>query len=125
MKKIFNWLGKKSSIQPTLGYVALRPFFGQSDPDDPLYNLFKLKNGGRIAERAVFLSACFLAVATLPMTLPVSVSTLALGGSVAVAGKTVGVLTGKLTDLLVWDMNSRVIPRREKKKQAQQQPKKP
>jgi hypothetical protein len=122
MKKIFNWLGKKSQAQPTLGYLALRPVLGKGDTNDAVYNLFKLNNGGRLAERTVFLSACFLAAATLPVSAPVTATTLFVGGSIAVAAKTVGILAGKLTDLLVWDMNARVIPRREEAKAKKPQP---
>ncbi|MEZ0226121.1 MAG: hypothetical protein ACAH83_16315 [Alphaproteobacteria bacterium] len=122
MKQLFNWLGKKSDAQPTLGYAVLRPVLGKRSSDDVLYNIFKLKNGGRLTERAIFLSAIFTAAAVLPLTAPVALSTVFLAGAAAVAGKTVGILAGKVTDFFVDDINHRVIPRREAKRAAANKP---
>lgn len=130
MKQLFNWLAKKSKFQPTLGYAAMRPFLGDDSKweKNPLYNLFNFGNGGRIVERACFLSGCFLAAASLPLAAPVAAATIAGGGAILLGAKAVGVLAGKVTDFLVEDMNSRVIPRREEAaaaKKAQQPPKPP
>lgn len=122
MKQLFNWLGKKSDVQPTLGYALLRPVLGKRSSDDVLYNIFKLKNGGRLTERAIFLSAVFGAAAVLPLTAPVALSTVFLASAAAVAGKTVGILAGKVADFFIEDINHRVIPRREAKKAAAKNP---
>jgi hypothetical protein len=120
MKKLFNFLAARSEFQPTLGYAVLRPFMGGGEVNSALYNLFKLKNGGRITERAVFLGTAFAAAAALPLTAPVALSTVFLGAAALTAGKTVGILAGKVADFFIEDINSRVIPRREAAKQAQQ-----
>lgn len=122
MKELFNWLGKKSSIQPTLGYILGRPFLGPSNINRAIYNTANLDNGGRIVERGIFLSAVFTAATiALPAALPVAATAFVIGGA-AIAGKTLGVLAGKVTDWLVADVNMRVIPRREAAKAQKPQP---
>lgn len=111
IKQVFNWLAQKSDVQPTLGYVALRPFLGPSPANSALYNTAGLNNG-RLLERGIFLASVFGAVAALPAAMPV-VATAGLIAGAAIAGKTVGVLAGKVADFLIWDINGRVIPRRE------------
>lgn len=118
MKEIFNWLGKRSDAQPTLGYAVLRPFLGKGEINQGVYNIFKLKNGGRMAERVIFLSTAFAAAAALPLAAPIAATTVFLGGAALVAGKTVGILAGKVADFFIEDINSRVIPRREEAKMA-------
>jgi hypothetical protein len=126
MKQIFNWLAKKSDAQPTLGYLLGRPFLGPSSINEALYNTARLKNGGRIVERGIFLTSIFAAAAALPAAMPVAAAAFLIGGAV-IAGKTVGVLAGKVADFLIEDINSRVIPRREQAREAakaqKQQPK--
>lgn len=127
MKQIFNWLAKKSDAQPTLGYVLGRPFLGPSGVNEAIYNTARLKNGGRIVERGIFLASIFTAAAAaLPAAMPVAATAFLIGGA-AIAGKTVGVLAGKVADFLIEDINSRVIPRREQAREAakaqKQQPK--
>lgn len=117
MKQVFNWLAQKSDVQPTLGYIALRPFLGPSPVNDAIYNTARLKNGGRLVERGIFLASVFGAVAAMPAAVPVAASAFLVAG-VAIAGKTVGVLAGKVADHLIWDINSRVIPRREAAKNS-------
>lgn len=121
MKKLFNWLAQKSPVQPTLGYVLGRPFLGPSDINRAIYNTANLKNGGRMVERGIFLASIFGAVAAVPAAAPALATAFLVGGAV-IAGKTVGVLAGKVADFLIEDINSRVIPRREAAK-AQQTPK--
>ena len=120
MKQLFNFLAKKSVFQPTLGYALLRPFSSEQPVHNSIFNMFKFTNGGRIAERAVFLSACFAAASALPLAAPIAVSTVFLGAAAMVGAKTAGVITGKITDFIVSDINNRVLPRREAKKNAQQ-----
>lgn len=122
MKELFNWLGKKSDVQPTLGYALFRPVLGNSNVNEVLYNTFSLRNGGRLTERAIFLSTVFGAAAVLPLSAPLAVSTVFLLGASALAGKTAGIIAGKVTDWLVADVNLRVIPRREAQKAPQKQP---
>ncbi|MBW7910128.1 MAG: hypothetical protein H3C49_02475 [Alphaproteobacteria bacterium] len=122
MKKIFNWLAQKSAVQPTLGYVLGRPFLGPSDINRAIYNTANLKNGGRIVERGIFLASIFGAVAAVPAATPALATAFLVGGAV-IAGKTVGVLAGKVADFLIEDINSRVIPRREAAKAQKNQPK--
>lgn len=112
IKQVFNWLAQKSDVQPTLGYIALRPFLGPSPVNEALYNTARLKNGGRLVERGIFLASVFGAVAALPAAMPM-VATAGLIAGAAIAGKTVGVLAGKVADFVIWDINGRVIPRRE------------
>lgn len=121
MKQIFNFLAKKSVFQPTLGYVLLRPFSSAPPAHNSIFNVCKFTNGGRIAERAVFLSACFAAAAALPLAAPITASTVFLGTAAMIGAKTAGILAGKVTDFIVNDINSRVIPRREAKKRASNQ----
>lgn len=122
MKKLFNWLAQKSTAQPTLGYVLGRPFLGPSDVNRAIYNTANLKNGGRIVERGIFLVGIFGAVAAIPAATP-ALATAFLAGGALIAGKTVGVLAGKVADFLIEDINSRVIPRREAARAQKQQPK--
>lgn len=122
MKQLFNWLGRKSAAQPTLGYILGRPFLGPGEINRGIYNTANLDNGGRIVERGIFLSSVFAAAAVaLPAAMPVAATAFVIG-SAAVAGKAIGVLAGKVTDWLVADVNMRVIPRREA---ARNQPPKP
>ncbi|MEZ0262538.1 MAG: hypothetical protein ACAH80_16155 [Alphaproteobacteria bacterium] len=100
MKKLFNFLAERSEFQPTLGYLALRPFMGGSAVNHGVYNLFKLKNGGRIAERAVFLGTAFAVAAAGPTVL--------MGAAALVAGKTAGIMAGKAADFFIWNMQPRV-----------------
>ena len=120
MKQVFNWLAAKSAIQPTLGYAVLRPFLGGGPINDPLYNFFKLRNGGRLVERAIFLGSAFAAAAALPLAAPVALTTVFLGASALVAGKTAGIIAGKVADFFIEDIHMRVIPRREEAKAARQ-----
>ena len=105
-EKIFNFLAARSEFQPTLGYLALRPFMGGGKVNDAVYNVFKLKNGGRITERAVFLGTAFAAAAAL--TAPVTVSMVFLGAAALTAGKAVGLTAGKVADYFIWTLKSDV-----------------
>lgn len=118
MKQIFNFLAKKSVFQPTLGYALLRPFSSEPPVNNSIFNMCKFTNGGRIVERAVFLSACFATAAALPLAAPLAASTVFLGTAAMIGAKTAGILAGKITDFIVSDINNRVIPRREAKKRA-------
>ncbi len=112
IKQVFNWLAQKSDMQPTLGYIALRPFLGPSPVNEAIYNTARLRNGGRLVERTVFLASLFGAAAAVPAAAPMAATAFLVAGA-AIAGKTVGILAGKAADFLIWDINGRVIPRRE------------
>jgi hypothetical protein len=108
MKKVFNFLAERSDFQPTLGYLALRPLMGGGKVNDGFYNLFKLKNGGRLTERAIFFGTAVAAATALPLTAPVTLSTVFLGAAALTAGKAVGITAGKVADFFIWNLNSHV-----------------